>query len=240
MRQKNRVTNKKTTAHATGTDFCRIFQEEMRSLYLLALLLTANFETAGLCFVASLQDCLCTNRVFKEWARSWTRRTIIQNAIRLEVPTPKHALEVPCWLDPEVPERAVSNPMFNVLLARVLELRPFDRFVFVMLVLERLSRHECSLLLGCSQREVIEARTRAFKYLASLMVLTAHYLPSHTLSRLSVEFGEQCGYPIVGVMRSLSTRSAMTIRATMVITAAVTISGRFMVRIPAECARQRR
>lgn len=190
MRQKNCVTNENTAARATGADFCRIFQEEMRSLYLLALLLTGDFETAELCFVASLEDCVRTNRVFKEWARSWARRTIVQNAIRLEAPTPEGALELLRWLDPEVAERAVLNPMFNVSLARVLELPPFDRFVFVMLVLERLSRHECSLLLGCSPPEVIEARNRALKYLTSPMVFTPHYSPSHALSGSSVEFGE--------------------------------------------------
>jgi hypothetical protein len=36
----------------------------------------------------------------------------------------------------------------------------FERFVFVMLVLEHYSEHECSLLLSCSRQDVIAARNR--------------------------------------------------------------------------------
>jgi DNA-directed RNA polymerase specialized sigma24 family protein len=48
-------------------------------------------------------------------------------------------------------------------IAAVLELSPFERFVFVMSVLEHYSEHECSILLGCSRRDVIAARTRALQ-----------------------------------------------------------------------------
>jgi DNA-directed RNA polymerase specialized sigma24 family protein len=48
-------------------------------------------------------------------------------------------------------------------IAAVLELSPFERFVFVMSVLEHYSEHECSLLLGCSRRDVMAARIRALQ-----------------------------------------------------------------------------
>jgi hypothetical protein len=51
-------------------------------------------------------------------------------------------------------------------LARVLGLNAFERFVFVMSVLEAYSNQECSLLLGCLRRDVANARTLAITRLA--------------------------------------------------------------------------
>ena len=42
----------------------------------------------------------------------------------------------------------------------ILDLPEFDRFVFVICVLERYSMHDCALLLGRSPRDVNEARQR--------------------------------------------------------------------------------
>src|ERR1700746_2043568 len=70
----------------TGADFCRIFAEDRSSLFLLGLLLTANPEKAEQCFVAGIGDSVDGSTVFKEWARSWARRTIIQRAIQLMRP----------------------------------------------------------------------------------------------------------------------------------------------------------
>ena len=49
----------------------------------------------------------------------------------------------------------------------VLELRPFERFVYVMSVLERYYDHDCSVLLGCARQNVIAARTRAFQQIGA-------------------------------------------------------------------------
>jgi DNA-directed RNA polymerase specialized sigma24 family protein len=48
----------------------------------------------------------------------------------------------------------------------VLGLADFERFVFVLCVLERYREHECALLLGCSASEVREARSQAIQELA--------------------------------------------------------------------------
>src|SRR6202049_2096444 len=76
------------TPYASDNDFCRIFQDDMHGLYLLAFLLTADQETAERCFVSGLADAVEGNPVFKEWARSWARRAIIQNAVRVINPRP--------------------------------------------------------------------------------------------------------------------------------------------------------
>ena len=78
------------TVYAVASDFCRIFSDDMDGLYQLSLCLTADPAKAEQCFVSGLEDSRQSNRVFKEWARSWARRTIIQNAIRLMRPARKH------------------------------------------------------------------------------------------------------------------------------------------------------
>jgi len=50
----------------------------------------------------------------------------------------------------------------------VLRLEDFERFVFTLSVLEHYSEHDCSLLLGCSVREIREGRAQALKELTDL------------------------------------------------------------------------
>ena len=56
----------------------------------------------------------------------------------------------------------------------IVELAPLERFVFVMLVLERYSEHDCSILLGCSRRDVATALAGALQHLGRLMNLDKH------------------------------------------------------------------
>ena len=49
--------------------------------------------------------------------------------------------------------------------AAVVQLEPFERFVYVMSALERYSDLDCSLLLDCARRDVIAARIRALQQL---------------------------------------------------------------------------
>jgi len=74
---------------ATCKDFQKIFTEEMGSLHLLALMLTADEYKAQHCFVAGLEDSIQGNPVFQQWARSWSKRAIIKNAIKLVAPAPE-------------------------------------------------------------------------------------------------------------------------------------------------------
>ena len=156
-------------AYATAADFERIFTEDMSGLYLLAFLLAGNGDRAEECFVAAIGESTKGKRVFKEWARSWARRSVIQNAIRLIVPRQQtesasrnHAVaraidDVPLVLRAEV--------------SAIVELTTLERFVFVMSVLERYSDQDCSLLLGCGRRQVTAARARALQQLRGLMIL---------------------------------------------------------------------
>src|SRR5258708_31808678 len=70
------------TRYANCKDFRRIFDEDMNSLYQLSFLLTGDHQKAERCFVAGIEDCATENRVFREWARAWAKRVIVENAIR--------------------------------------------------------------------------------------------------------------------------------------------------------------
>jgi hypothetical protein len=151
--------------YASSADFRQIFDEDMNGLYLLSFLLTADREKAEQCFVSGLEDAVDGNPVFKEWARSWARRVIIQNAVRVINPRPaqdgghSNSASVSS-IDKKLP--AEQQPE----IAAVLALEPFERFVYVITVLERYSDQDCSVLLGCARRDVLAARTRAFWQLA--------------------------------------------------------------------------
>ena len=146
--------------YATSEDFCRIFAQDMNRLYRLSLFLTADPELAEKCFVGGLEDSKGGNRVFKEWAQSWARRTIISNAIRTIRPRPVGNSSAPVS---DSGNRGVSQ--LPAELAAVIALDAFERFVFVMSVLEGYPERECSLLLGCLIADVTAARIRALKQL---------------------------------------------------------------------------
>ena len=157
------ITKPIPTPYATNTDFCRVFNEEMCGLYLLAFLLTANHEAAEKSFVRGLENSLEGNPVFKEWARSWARRTIIQNAIRMINPHPARSTGSS---DPTSDRRPNHSGNNSAEMEAILQLAPFERFAFVMSVLEGYSDHECSVLLGCTRRDLIAGRTRALLTIA--------------------------------------------------------------------------
>lgn len=79
----------RVTLYTSSSDFCQVFQEDMNGLYLLSFLLTADREKAEQCFVSGLEDSVEGSPVFKEWARSWARRAIVQSAVRVINPRPK-------------------------------------------------------------------------------------------------------------------------------------------------------
>src|SRR5260370_14669167 len=144
--------------YASNGGFHRILHEEKDSLYQLSFLLTADHEKAQQCFVSGREGSVKGNPVFKEWARSWARRAIIQCAVRVVNPRP---------MDEDNPSRFDSGSQGMAAEAAetvaILELGPFERFVYVISVLERYSDQDCSLLLGCTRQDVITARIRALQ-----------------------------------------------------------------------------
>ena len=159
------ISNETSRAYATRIEFCRVFAENMDNLHLLSFLLTADLAKAEECFVSGLEDCVEGTYVFRDWAQSWAPRTIIQNAIRMLAPRMNYSTVA------DVPSDAVTCSFgrtqdTDYVIARLLRLEHFERFVFVMSVLEKYSDQDCSVLLGCSRQDVGETRMRALLHLA--------------------------------------------------------------------------
>jgi DNA-directed RNA polymerase specialized sigma24 family protein len=155
-----KVRNQVAAVYATRSEFCRIFKRDTDRLYLLSFLLTADHVIAEQCFVGGLHSAQQGNQVLKEWAESWARRMIIQNAIRLIRPW-KTAEATHSTADPGDGDGLTEQAE----IAGIVDLPAFERFVFVMSVLERYSDQECALLLGRMRGDVAAARTRALERL---------------------------------------------------------------------------
>jgi hypothetical protein len=160
---KSKDAQEQAAAYATRKDFQTIFTEDMAGLHLLVYLLTADQDKSEQCFVAGLEDSLHGNPVFRQWARSWSKRAMIKNAIKAIAPEPGRP-----GPDGETGGEWTQDPQKDALIAAVTRLAPFERFVFVMAVLEGYSLHECAVLLGQPIREVVTAKSRALQCLGPL------------------------------------------------------------------------
>jgi DNA-directed RNA polymerase specialized sigma24 family protein len=148
--------------YATRDDFCNVLEHDMKPLYLLAFLLTGNHGQAEQCFASTVETAFEEKAVFKEWAQSWVKRSLIKSAIRM--------------VSPQSPGREKRDPWSarqdqgypDAKIDAVTKLAPLERFVFVMSILERYSIRDCSLLLSRSLKEVSRAQTRALRQLPAL------------------------------------------------------------------------
>lgn len=174
--QNNSIQVEHTDDHAGIKDFRRIFIENIERLYLLCFLLTGDQEKAERCFVAGFEESATASRAFKEWAYAWAKRAIIQNAIRALQPRPNDASSKANHFPADRKLPHAVDPHFNAVLA----LEDFDRFVFVMSVLERYSDRSCALLLDCSLQDVRIAYTSALERLAEASL-------SHSSCEISFE-----------------------------------------------------
>src|SRR5260370_2801588 len=77
-----------------------------------------------------------------------------------------------------VPPEVQAYPDF----ARIVALNSFERFVFIMSILEKYSAQECSLFLGCFRRDVINAQATAVRHLASVVIATETQPPNDFVS----------------------------------------------------------
>jgi DNA-directed RNA polymerase specialized sigma24 family protein len=160
-----RVHEEKASEYASHEDFLRIFNEDTDSLYQLSFLLTRDAVKAEACFVGGIEDSIAGNSVFREWARSWAKRVIIQNAVRKLSPRLRQSDSASPTIFADV-DQLSSGRGRHFAMEAVLGLEDFERFVFIMSVLEHYSEHDCALLLGCSVGDIREGRIRALKELA--------------------------------------------------------------------------
>src|SRR5579864_5178974 len=149
--------------YATTEDFRKIFDEDLDRLYQLSFLLTGDRQKAENCLVAGVEVCADENRVFSEWVRAWTIRVVVENAIRELMPRPTSSNLSSL---PPLRTRESTSPTGYFDADALLGLADFDRFVFVLRVLEGYPENECALLLASSRCQVREACTSAIKKLA--------------------------------------------------------------------------
>jgi len=150
--------DEEATSYATAADFLKTLEEETHGLYLLSFLLTADHDKARQCLISAIGECVEGIGVLMDWARLWTRRMVLKHAIQMIRPAPENADHVSFISLQGQATSAQNNPFATILL-----LDAFERFVFVMSILEGQSDQECALLLGCSRRDVMMARVLALQ-----------------------------------------------------------------------------
>lgn len=154
-------------SEVTAQDKCQFLVSNMEHYYSLVLLLTASEEDASHCFIAGLdswskaQMNLATVSV--ETAHAWIRRALVKCALRI--------------CDPDlgrIPRESESNLRSDEIPAdwspgvvAITRLEPFERYVFVLSVLESYSDKECSDLLHCGLEEIVESRILALSLVAA-------------------------------------------------------------------------
>jgi len=160
--------------YASRADFCELLERNLKPLYLLAFLLTANHKDAERCFSMTAQKCLGEQAVFKEWAQSWIKRSLIENVIGVVSPASSCGCQKRYfWIaEQNEPER---NDEINA----VTHLPHLERFVFVMSILEHYSDWECSVLLGCTTKQVAQSRMKGLCRLPGLLTLYSRLSPEH-------------------------------------------------------------
>jgi hypothetical protein len=151
--------------NARGEDVREISSEDLNSLYQLSFLLTRDHDKAEPCFLVGLEIFNKGNRTFNQWAHTWAKRIVIENAIREVNPRPGVPYSYTSAIVFPYEAQLSTPPGGHFELEAILELEDFERFVFVMSVLDHYSEHECARFLDCSVLEIRKAGARALEKL---------------------------------------------------------------------------
>jgi hypothetical protein len=154
---------KSRSDYAKHADFCDVIQNDTKSLYLLAFLLTANHKQSEQCF--PLVEKLSKNKPSsRNEFRSWIRRRLTE-ALRIVRGSAREGEKRDLWEDAQhdIPRECEIDA--------VTRLAAFERFVFVMSILERYSHWDSTLLLRGSMKRVTHARMEALRHLTDLAEL---------------------------------------------------------------------
>jgi hypothetical protein len=162
MLEPRQIFDERAITYANCTDCWNMLTDEMHSLYLLSFLLTADLDKAKQCFFSGMGECEEEIGFFMARAQAPARRTILKRAIRMIMPAPESADDFSL---PLLKGSAASGEtsLFNAIIG----LNAFERFVYVMSILEKHSDDDCSTLLRCSRQDVIITRALALERLAN-------------------------------------------------------------------------
>ena len=141
---------------AGATDYAEIYINQMNGLYLLSFLVAADRQVAERCFSKALDEYVEARGGFLEWCKQDGRRAVLRQAIRIIRPAPKQAYYWSFYGNAGPLVSAAHQPF-----AAITSLSPFERFVFVMSVIQGLSQKECAALLNCSIEDVTIGRELA-------------------------------------------------------------------------------
>ena len=162
MLEPTHILDERVATDGAGPDFWSVLTDEMLGLYQLSFALTADLDKADQCFVSGMGECEEEIGVFMARTQAQARRSIIKRAIRMIMP----ASERPDDFTVAHRNGWVASGGSNLLDA-IVRLNAFERFVYVMSVLEKQSDGDCSTLLRCSRRDVIMARALALEQLSN-------------------------------------------------------------------------
>src|SRR5271169_761249 len=148
--------------YAKVADFCKAFERDMKPIYLLTFLLTTNHRDAEQCFSKIIEESVESNLVFRPWVGSWIKRCLIKNAIQIVFfGSTRNDERRNLWWE------ELGEPRMRNAVNAVTSLKPAERFVFVMSILERYSTKDCSLLLDSTINDIVRLRARASRRLAA-------------------------------------------------------------------------
>lgn len=147
---------------AGAIDYAEIFIDQMNCLYLLSFLLTADRQVAEGCFSRALDEYVEARGGFLEWGKLAGRRAVLRHALQIIRPAPKQAYYWSFYADARPLVSAAHQPF-----AAITSLSAFERFVFVMSVIEGLSQEDCAALLNCMVEDVAMARELAGMIIAA-------------------------------------------------------------------------
>jgi hypothetical protein len=146
----------------SANDYSEIFIDQMNGLYLLSFLVTADREVAERCFSKALDEYVEARGGFLEWAKQDGRCAVLRHAVQIIRPAPKQAYAWSFYGNARPLMSAAHQPF-----VAITSLSAFERFVFVMSVIEGLSQEECAALLNCSIEDVAIGRELAGMIIAT-------------------------------------------------------------------------
>jgi hypothetical protein len=147
-----------------AAEFADAWLDDVIKLYLLSFLLTADKVLAEQCFSDAMEDYAGSRGdTAAECVTESGRAAVIKCAVQLIRPLPK---SVHGWS--HVPGRRPLLSAEHQALSAITSLGVFERFVFVLTVLEGYSEEECATLLECEPAKVECSRDLANTLLSAM------------------------------------------------------------------------
>ena len=171
-----------------AADFAEAWLDEITNLYLLSFLLTADKVLAEQCFSDAMTDYVGGSRGLTDWSKGPGKVAVIRRAYQMIRPVPKrvHSWSFAPGARPLL--SAVHQPF-----ATITSLGAFERFVFVLSVLEGYADEVCAALLECELPDIMETRELANRLVAALELDEELQRDSAVLPATTTLISQHCG-----------------------------------------------